>query len=146
MLSLKKLCKIVTLLFIVLLFFLSITINRNTTKNAHSKIQVDFLRLNDTTPNKLTHGFSANFQDNAMNFSTTKEQFRSLQNIYPGLPWVNSGQDKKNLDEIISAIDCENSNSGSREKTIVLVPYRDRAYNLKLFISPLHKHLMDQVR
>ena len=146
MLSLKKLCKIVTLLFIVLLFFLSITINRNTTKNTHSRIQVDFLRLNDTTLNKLTHGLSANFQDNAMNFSTTKEKLRSLQNIYPGLPWVNSGQDKKNLDEIISAIDCENSNSGSREKTIVLVPYRDRAYNLKLFISPVHKHLMDQVR
>ena len=146
MLSLKKLCIIVTLLFIFLLFFLSITINRNTTKNTLSRIQVDFLRLNDTTLNKLTHGFSANFQDSAMNFSTTKEQFRSLQNIYPDLPWVNTGQDKKNINEIICAVECENSNSSSPEKTIVLVPYRDRAYNLKLFISPLHKHLMDQVR
>ena len=77
----SSLCKIVTLLFIVLLFFLSITINRNTTKNTHSRIQVDFLRLNDTTPNKLTHGFSANFQYNAMNFSTTKGNFVVLLSI-----------------------------------------------------------------
>ena len=119
MLSFKKLCKIVTLVFIFFLFFLTIMINRNTTKNTHSRIQVDFLRLNDTTLNKLTHGLSANFQDNAMNFSTTKEKLRSLQNIYPDLPWVNTGQDKKNINEIICAVECENSNSGSPEKTTV---------------------------
>ena len=31
------------------------------------------------------------------------------------------------------------------QKTIVLIPYRNRTENLKLFISPLHQHLMNQV-
>ena len=31
------------------------------------------------------------------------------------------------------------------QKTIVLVPYRNRTENLKLFISPLHQHMMNQV-
>ena len=31
------------------------------------------------------------------------------------------------------------------QKTIVLVPYRNRTENLKLFISPLHQHMINQV-
>ena len=31
------------------------------------------------------------------------------------------------------------------QKTIVIVPLRNRTDNLKLFISPLHQHLMNQV-
>ena len=39
---------------------------------------------------------------------------------------------------------CE-VNDTSHQKTIVLVPYRNRTNNLKLFVSPLHQHLMNQV-
>ena len=53
---------------------------------------------------------------------------------------------KKNLiDDIIGDTYCENNNLNIPKKTIIIVPYRDRADNLKLFISPIHKHLMDQV-
>ena len=31
-------------------------------------------------------------------------------------------------------------------KTVVLVPYRNRTENLKLFLSPIHEHLINQVR
>ena len=106
----------------------------------------DILRQNDTTLNKVKNTFISISQDYPINFARTKEQFKSIQNIFPGVRSVKSGQEKEYLDDIISAINCENSHSGSSEKTIVLVPYRDRPYNLKLFISPLHQHLMDQVR
>jgi len=41
---------------------------------------------------------------------------------------------------------CENNQTKLPEKTIVIVPYRSRLNNLKLFLSPspLHKHLMNQ--
>ena len=32
-----------------------------------------------------------------------------------------------------------------QQKTIVIIPYRNRTQNLKLFISPLHQHIMNQV-
>ena len=35
--------------------------------------------------------------------------------------------------------------SGAREKTIVLIPYRNRKDNLKLFISPIHEQIINQV-
>ena len=41
---------------------------------------------------------------------------------------------------------CENNHTKLPEKTIIIVPYRSRLNNLKLFLSPLHKHLMNQVR
>ena len=31
-------------------------------------------------------------------------------------------------------------------KTVVFVPYRNRTENLKLFLSPIHEHLINQVR
>ena len=31
-------------------------------------------------------------------------------------------------------------------KTVVLIPYRNRTENLKLFLSPIHEHLINQVR
>ena len=40
--------------------------------------------------------------------------------------------------------DCE-INKNKNEKTIILVPYRNRPDHLKLFISPIHEHLMNQV-
>ena len=146
MLRLKILNKIVIFLFIFVFFFLYIMINHNTANDIHSKNKADILRQNDTTLNKVKNTFISISQDYPINFATTKEQFKSIQDIFPGVKSVKSGQEKEYLDDIISAINCENSHSGSSEKTIVLVPYRDRPYNLKLFISPLHQHLMDQVR
>ena len=53
---------------------------------------------------------------------------------------------QKNLiDDIVEDTYCENNNLNTHKKTIVIVPYRDRADNFKLFISPIHKHLMGQV-
>ena len=50
------------------------------------------------------------------------------------------------LADIIKTATCQKNNeSDSINKTIVVVPYRDRAQNLKLFLSPLHEHLMNQV-
>ena len=40
---------------------------------------------------------------------------------------------------------CENKHTRLPEKTIIIIPYRSRLNNLKLFLSPLHKHLMNQV-
>ena len=49
--------------------------------------------------------------------------------------------------DITSHIENNFINNASRynEKTIVLVPYRNRTDHIKLFISPIHKHLMNQV-
>ena len=48
--------------------------------------------------------------------------------------------------EFMKAMTCQkNNHSDLIEKTIVIVPYRNRSHNLKLFLSPLHKHLMNQV-
>lgn len=49
-------------------------------------------------------------------------------------------------DDIAKVPTCQKNNiSDLMEKTIIIVPYRNRAHNLKLFVSPLHKHLMNQV-
>ena len=32
-----------------------------------------------------------------------------------------------------------------KNKTVLLVPFRNRSNNLKLFLSPIHRHLMNQV-
>ena len=53
--------------------------------------------------------------------------------------------EKKLIDDIVKDTYCENNNLTAPKKSIIIVPYRDRADNLKLFLSPLHKHLMDQV-
>ena len=53
--------------------------------------------------------------------------------------------EKNLIDNIVKDTYCENNNLTASKKTIIIVPYRDRADNLKLFLSPLHKHLMDQV-
>ena len=53
--------------------------------------------------------------------------------------------EKNFIDDIVEDTYCENNNLNTTKKTIIIVPYRDRADNLKLFISPIHKHLMDQV-
>ena len=42
-------------------------------------------------------------------------------------------------------IRCENNHTRLPEKTIIIVPYRSRLNHLKLFLSPLHKHLINQV-
>ena len=46
--------------------------------------------------------------------------------------------------DLIPTKSCVQENR-KQQKTIVLVPYRNRTQNLKLFISPLHQHLMNQV-
>ena len=49
--------------------------------------------------------------------------------------------------KIMNGTNCrKNNNSNSIEKTIILVPYRKRAQNLKMFLSPLHKHVLNQVK
>ena len=53
--------------------------------------------------------------------------------------------EKNLIDDIVEDTYCENNNLNTPKKTFIIVPYRDRAENLKLFISPIHKHLMDQV-
>ena len=40
---------------------------------------------------------------------------------------------------------CSQRKYKSKRKTIVLVPYRNRLKHLKLFLSPLHQQLMNQV-
>ena len=40
---------------------------------------------------------------------------------------------------------CLRENYWSKQKTIVIVPYRNRAENFKFFIPALHQHLMNQV-
>ena len=41
---------------------------------------------------------------------------------------------------------CENNQTKLPEKTIIIVPYRSRSKNLKLFLPYLHQHLINQVR
>ena len=40
---------------------------------------------------------------------------------------------------------CENYPTRLPEKTIIIVPYRSRSKNLKLFLPYLHQHLINQV-
>ena len=42
--------------------------------------------------------------------------------------------------------DIHNKTNNKDVKTVVLVPYRNRTENLKLFLSPIHEHLINQVR
>ena len=42
--------------------------------------------------------------------------------------------------------DIHNKTHNKNMKTVVLVPYRNRTENLKLFLSPIHEHLINQVR
>ena len=40
---------------------------------------------------------------------------------------------------------CENNHTRLFENTIIIVPYRSRSRNLKLFLPYLHQHLINQV-
>ena len=40
---------------------------------------------------------------------------------------------------------CENNHTRLPENTIIIVPYRSRSRNLKLFLPYLHQHLINQV-
>ena len=42
--------------------------------------------------------------------------------------------------------EIHNKTNNKDVKTVVLVPYRNRTENLKLFLSPIHEHLINQVR
>lgn len=77
------------------------------------------------------HALEENLQKNIDKFDVSyEENFRLEKNL---------------IDAIVKDTYCENNNLTASKKTIIIVPYRDRADNLKLFLSPLHKHLMDQV-
>ena len=47
--------------------------------------------------------------------------------------------------EIWNFTKCAQMGYKSKRKTIVIIPYRNRLTNLKLFLSPLHQQLMSQV-
>ena len=88
----------------------------------------------ETYNEKLTNTFKVldeNLQKNIDKLDVTyEEKFRLEKNV---------------IDNIVKDTYCKNDNLTSPKKTIIIVPYRDRADNLKLFLSPLHKHLTDQV-
>ena len=89
----------------------------------------------ETYNEKLKKNFKVleeNLKKNIEKFDVTyEEKFRLEKNL---------------IDDIVKDTYCENNNLTATKKVIIIVPYRDRADNLKLFLSPLHKHLMDQVK
>ena len=83
---------------------------------------------------KLKKTFKALEEDLVKNLDKTDVRYEERFNLQQNL-----------IDGIIEDTYCDNDNLNTPKKTIIIVPYRDRADNLKLFISPIHKHLLDQV-
>ena len=89
---------------------------------------------------------SAESQNDMPNSEAKNMPMKNSKTILRNLKHVGFAQDETYLRNVMESKYCNSNYSKSLEKTIVIVPYRDRAQNLKLFLSPLHKHLMNQVK
>ena len=75
--------------------------------------------------------------ENTKNITYAVSEYSDLQNVLL--------QYNTSLPEIRASM-CQQRKKIYSEKTILLIPYRNRTENLKLFFSPIHKHLINQVR
>ena len=145
----KKNLKIVFFLIVGFSFFFVISltnryiIDHGDESNLKAIFRQDFIK-NETKSHVLN--FGAESQDNIANSDMKNKQLKNPKTILRNLKHVGFAQDQMYLKNIMESKHCNSNYSKSLEKTIVIVPYRNRAKNLKLFLSPLHKHLMDQVR
>ena len=123
-------------------FFISLT-NHYIIKDGVERNHKGIFRHDFISPKTKSHVFGAESRDNIPN---EKYTMKNSKTILRNLKHVGFAQDEIYLRKTMESKYCNSNYSKSLEKTIVLVPYRDRAQNLKLFLSPLHKHLMNQVR
>ena len=82
--------------------------------------------------NQIKHNLTA------MIFQVPK--YQSLQSVIYELNSLSISQDESWINT-----KCMQKGNKVKRKSIVLVPYRNRLANLKLFLSPLHQQLMSQV-
>ena len=125
---------------ITFFFVISLT-NRYIIEHGVERNLKGIFRHGITSLKTKSHVFVAESQDNISN-NELKNSKTILRNLKP----VGFAQDHMYLRNVMESKYCNGNYSKSLEKTIVIVPYRDRAQNLKLFLSPLHKHLMNQVK
>ena len=126
-------------------FVISLTnryiIEHGSERNLKGIFRHDFISLKTKA-----HVLSAESQNDMPNSEAKNMPMKNSKTILRNLKHVGFAQDEVYLRNIMESKNCNSNYSKSLEKTIVIVPYRDRAQNLKLFLSPLHKHLMNQVR
>ena len=122
-------------------FFISLT-NHYLIEDGVERDLKGIFRHDFLSPRTKPHVFGAESRDNIPNSEMKNIQLKNSKTILRNLKHVGFAQDEIYLRKIMESKYCNNNYSKSHEKTIVLVPYRDRAQNLKLFLSPLHKHLM----
>ena len=125
-------------------FFISLTnhyiIEDGVERDLKGTFRHDFI-----SPRTKSHVLGEESRDNIPNSEMKNIQLKNSKTILRNLKHVGFAQDETYLRNMMKSKYCNRDYSKSLEKTIVIVPYRDRAQNFKLFLSPLHKHLMNQV-